>query len=312
MLTATVLPSSIHAQANSRRSIRVITLEAGSQTDTVARVFLPAIETRLGQDFFVENHGGAGGRIAARMVAHAHDGHTIGVGGANNLVMAALLGQDIGYDPARDFVYIAALARIPFAIAVRNELPVRNIAELAAHAKRAERELTFGSAGVGGSSHLAVAAVAHARFISLLHIPFRGSNLATNEVVAGRIDIVATDLSRLLPLAESRKLRIVALTGSTRDPRALDIATLSEQGLTGLYLDPWYGLYGPRNMEPELRERLTRAIAEASMDTGVRQRAKSAGIELLPPTRELLESLIASDMRRYTPLIGAIRAQQND
>lgn len=300
------------AQPVSRRSIRVIALEAGSQSDTVARIFLPAIEAHLGRDLFVENHGGAGGRIAARMVAHASDGHTVGVGGANNLVMATLLGQDTGYDTARDFTYIAALARVPFAIAVRSDLPVRTIADAVALAKRSERELTYGSAGVGGSSHLAMAAIAHLQSISLLHVPFRGSNLATNDVVAGRIDFVATDLARLLPFASAGKVRIIAVTGRARDPRVADIATLSEQGLAGLYLDPWYGLYGPRTIGEALRGELTRAVTRASSDGGVRQRASSAGMILLPPTSELFESLISSDMRRFAPLIGAIRANQRD
>jgi tripartite-type tricarboxylate transporter receptor subunit TctC len=312
ILGVTVVSATATAQASANRSIRVITLEAGSQTDTIARAFLPALESHLGQDLFVENHGGAGGRIAARMVAQASDGHTIGIGGANNLVLAALLGKEIGYDPARDFAYVAALARVPFAIAVRSELAVSNVAELLDRARRAERELTFGSAGVGGSSHLAIAALAHARSLSLLHIPFRGSNLATHEVAAGRVDMVATDLARLLPLAEAKKIRIIAVTGSARDPRVPEIATLSEQGLSGLYLDPWYGLYGPRGMPVELRERLTRAAAACSTDRGVLERTKAAGIALLPPTRQALESLILADTSRYKPLIAALRTQLVD
>jgi tripartite-type tricarboxylate transporter receptor subunit TctC len=293
------------ASANTAaRPIKIVVQEAGAQTDAVARVFLPAFAQHLKQDVYIENHGGAGGRIAARIVAQsAPDGLTIGFGGANNLVLAGLLERDIGYDPERDFTYIAALARVPYALAVRHGLEVTNLATLVNYARRHPGQLSFGSAGVGGSSHLTVAAIAQHYDIDLLHVPFRGSNLATIEMISDRLDIVATDIARLLPHANTGKLRVIAVTGASRSSYLPNVPTLEEQGLHGFFLEPWYGMYGPKGLPGKIVDHLTRATRLAFADAGVRSRAEGAGLELLTPTAVTLHSLIASDRRRYAPIV---------
>ncbi len=308
LLAATAAPFAMLPLAHGNsRAIRLIAQEPGAQTDTVARILLPALEAAMHQDIVIENHGGAGGRIAARTVAMAPpESLIVGLGGANNLVLAGLLGRDIGYDPAKDFSFICAVARVPFAIAVRASLPVANIDELVKQARSNPGKLTFGSAGVGGSSHLAVEAVAQHHHLNLLHIPFRGSSLATHEVVAERVDIVATDLHRLLPLLKSGKVRIIAVTGNTRSKLVPNIPTLHEQGLSGFYLDPWYGLYGPRTLEPSIAARWRIVMREAMSDTATQSRAEAANIELVPPTMETLARWIEADRARYRELARKI------
>ncbi len=289
------------------RAIRLIAQEPGSQTDTVARVLLPALEAAMRNEIVIENHGGAGGRIAARNVATAApDGMTVGLGGANNLVLAGLLGRDIGYDPAKDFSFISAVARIPFAIAVRASLPVNDLQECVKYARAHPGKVTFGSAGVGGSSHLAVEAVAQHFQLNLLHVPYRGSSLATNEVVAERIDIVATDLHRLLPLAKSGKVRIIAVTGQLRSKLTPQVATLHEQGLNGFYLDPWYGLYVARGLDAAIGSRWRAALGEAMADKATIARADATHMELVPPSAETLFRWIENDRTRYRELARKI------
>jgi tripartite-type tricarboxylate transporter receptor subunit TctC len=289
------------------RPIKIVVQEAGAQTDAVARVFAPALSQHLRQDIYIDNHGGAGGRIAARVVAQSvPDGLTIGFGGANNLVLAGLLERDIGYDIERDFTFVSALARVPYALAVRTSLDVVDLPSLVAYARKHPGKLNFGSAGVGGSSHLTVAAIAQHFDIDLVHVPFRGSNLATTEMIADRMDIVATDLARLLPHARERKLRIIAVTGSNRSRQIPAIATLDEQGLRGFFLEPWYGMYGPKGLAEATVERLTAAASFAVNDAAVKLRAESAGVELLPPSAALLRSLIASDRKRYAPIVDRL------
>jgi tripartite-type tricarboxylate transporter receptor subunit TctC len=305
LATASLSPrSAFAADAPRSRAIRLIALEAGAQTDTVARTYLPAFMQALGQDVFIENHGGAGGRIAARLVAQAlPNGLTVGIGGANNLVLASLLERDAGYDPATDFTYLCALARIPFAVAVRGALDVHDLPHLVAAARRHPGALNFGTAGAGGSSHLAVAAIAQHFGVDLLHVPFRSSALAMQEMVAGRIDVVATDLARLLPLARTDKVRIIGVTGARRSSAAPSIPTLAEQGFTGFHIDPWYGAYGPKQMDAAAARRLVDAFTSAHNDADVRRRAEGAGLELLPPNRETLKALVADDLRRYSALL---------
>jgi tripartite-type tricarboxylate transporter receptor subunit TctC len=270
----------------------------------VARTYLPAVAQALGQDVFIENHGGATGRIAARLVAQsAPNGLTVGVGGANNLVLAPLLERDAGYDPATDFTYLCALARMPFAVAVRGTLDVRDLAQMVAAARRQPGALNFGTAGAGGSSHLTVAAIAQHFGVDMLHVPFRSSGLATQEMVAGRVDVVATDLARLLPLARAEKVRIIGVTGVRRSGAAPSIPTLAEQGFTGFHIDPWYGAYAPKQIDPAVARRLVDAFASAHNDADVRRRAESAGLDLLAPNHETLKLLVADDLRRYSALL---------
>jgi tripartite-type tricarboxylate transporter receptor subunit TctC len=296
--------------AASARAIRLIAQEPGAQTDSIARLILPALTTAFKQDIVVENHGGAGGRIAARIVATANpDGETVGIGGANNLVLAGLLGRDIGYDPTRDFTHICAVARVPFAVAVRASLAIHSIDELVRHARANPGKLTFGSAGVGGSSHLAVEAIAQNFQLDLLHVPFRGSSLATHEVVAERIDLVATDLNRVLPLAKAGKLRLLAATGATRAKLAPALPTLHEQGLSGFYLDPWYGLYAPKRIDPAVAARWQAAMQEAFLDRATQTRAEAAGIELVQPQSGTLLTWIETDLNRFRTLARRLELQ---
>jgi len=310
-LAASALPLSLQraaAQGDSGRPLKLVAQEPGAQTDTVARVFAPALARALNQDVIIENHGGAGGRIAARMVAKATaDGNTIGFGGGNNLVLATLLDRDPGYDVDQDFRMLAGVARVPFAIGVRNELPVNDIEQLVTYARRHPGKLTYGSAGVGGSSHLTVAMIAHHHGVDMVHVPFRGSNLATTELIADRIDIVATDLSRLMPFARDGRLRIIAVTGNRRSTRWPQAATLHEQGMRGFYLEPWYGMYAPRSLGDARAEQLVSALTQAQLAGDTRERADAAGIEFLTPNRQTLVGLIASDRARYTPLVGALQ-----
>lgn len=295
---------SFGADVSRSRAIRLIALEIGGQSDMVARTYLPAVAQALGQDVFVENHGGATGRIAARLVAQsAPNGLTVGIGGANNLVLAPLLERDAGYDPATDFTYLCALARIPFAVAVRGGLEVRDLAQLVSAARRQPGALNFGSAGAGGSSHLTVAALAQHFGVDMLHVPFRSSGLATQEMVAGRIDVVATDLARLLPLALADKVRIIGVTGARRSSVAPTIPTLAEQGFTGFHIDPWYGAYAPKQLDPTIARRLVDAFTSAHLDAAVRRRAESAGLELLTPNQETLKALVSDDLRRYSAML---------
>jgi tripartite-type tricarboxylate transporter receptor subunit TctC len=294
----------------SARAVRLIAQEPGAQTDSIARLLLPTLSAALKQDIVVENHGGAGGRIAARIVATAApDGETIGIGGANNLVLAGLLGRDIGYDPTRDFTHICAVARVPFAVAVRASLEIHSVDALVRHARANPGKLTFGSAGVGGSSHLAIEAIAQHFQLDLLHVPFRGSSLATHEVIAERIDLVATDLNRVLPLAKAGKLRLLAATGATRAKLAPGLPTLHEQGLGGFYLDPWYGLYAPKRIDQALAARWQAAMQEAFLDRATQTRAEAAGIELVQPQSGTLLTWIETDLNRFRTLARRLELQ---
>jgi len=184
------------------RPIRVLAGEAGAQSDTMARVLAPVLAATLGQPVVVENRSGAGGTIAAlRTVQSRPDGYTLLLGGANNVVLGPLVRRDLAYDPSRDLVPLGGVGRAPYGVAVAKHVDAADLAGFVAYARARPGELAFGSSGVGSSSHAALALLASRAGLSLLHVPYRGSPLALNDLVAGRIDVFACDLSLLLPYA---------------------------------------------------------------------------------------------------------------
>jgi len=283
---ATWLPS---AFAQSGKNIRLLALEPAAQSDMVARSLQDGLAAALDARVIVENYGGAGGRIAAQMALRSEpDGYTLLVGGANNMVMSPLLSRQAGYEPLRDFVAIAPLATVPFALAASKHLGVSDLAGLISAARSAPQSLSGGSAGLGGSAHIALEVLFQQLSLPLLHVPFRGTASATQEVLAGRLDLVVTDLPRLLPLARDGQLRIVGVTGLNRSPLAPEIPTLAEQGASGFRVEPWYALFCRSGVAQSRIETITRAINRVTTEPAFFGHLKRMGFE---PWRDSVESV---------------------
>ncbi len=257
--------SAAPAFAQAARTVRLLVLQAGGPSDLLARALAPALSEALGESVVIENRGGAGGSIAAQMTLRGEpDGRTLLVGGANNMVMAPLLSRSADYDPHRDFVVVSPLATVPYALAASPHLGASDLAGLAAAVRSAKQPLSAGSGGVGGSSHVAAEILFQRLAQPYLHVPYKGALLAMQEMVAGRIDLVATDLPVLLPLAREGRLRILGVTGLRRSALAPDIRTLAEQGLTEFRIEPWYALF----CRTEVARARVQALAAAARRVG--------------------------------------------
>jgi tripartite-type tricarboxylate transporter receptor subunit TctC len=294
------------AQPYPDRPIHIVVLEAGAQSDVMARTLAPLLTRMLGQPIVVENRTGAGGTIAAQSVAHARpDGFTLLIGGINNVVLAPLLRTDLGYAPATDLRPLGGIARVPYGIAVSPRIPVRSLPELIAYARAHPGALSFGSSGTGSSSQLAIELLKSRAAIDMVHVPYRGSVAAMPDLIGGRIDVFACDLAAQLPLAKAGSIRIVAVTGPRRAEAAPHIPTVAEQSLPGYAVGPWYGLFAPAAIPNEIADVLSRALAEALRSDEVRQRFAAQGYEPMPISGDALRAFAVSETDKYGGLIEA-------
>jgi tripartite-type tricarboxylate transporter receptor subunit TctC len=297
------LSPAARAQGYPERPIHVVVV---AQSATMMRALEPLLTRSLGTPIVIETIGGAGGTIAAQRVAQTRpDGYTLLVAGLNNIVLAPLLRSHPGYDPATDLKPLGGIASVPYGIAVGRGIPAENLRELIAYARAHPGELSFASGGAGSSSHLAIELLKSRAGIDMLHVPYRGTPLALPDLIAGRIDVVASDLAELLPHARAGEIRLVAVGGRQRAKTAPDVPTVAEQGLPGFAVEPWYGLYAPAGIPEEAAERLSSALAEALESEEVRRSFADMGREPMPLAPQALEAFAVSESAKYAALIDA-------
>jgi tripartite-type tricarboxylate transporter receptor subunit TctC len=285
----------------------VVAVAPGGPNDVIARAFADVLSDIVKQPVIVENYAGAGGTIGATIVAKTTpDGYTLLVGGAFNLALAPSRHASLAYDPLKDFTALGAIARVPYALAVRSDVPARTLPELIAYARARPGVLSYGSSGVGSNSSLAVELLKSMAEIDILHVPYKGSAPAVTATLGGQIDMVCVDLALLAPHARTGKLRLVASTGVRRAAMAPDLPTAAEQGLPDLVLEPWFGLVAPAGIPVEARETLAAALAQAVRMPVLRERLQQRGYEVIIDTPDSFGALIRSDIGKYARLVEKI------
>ena len=306
---AALATNAVLAQAYPSRAIKlVVPLAPGAQIDWIARTFAEALSAVVKQPVVIENHAGAAGTIGANLVAKAPpDGYTLLVGGAFNLSLAPALLREIPYDPVKDFAPIGALARVPYALAVRSGVPAKSLQELIAYARANPGRLSYGSSGVGSNSSLAIEVLKASAGLDILHVPYKGSAPAAMAAVAGDVDMVCMDLALVAPHAKAGSLRLVALAGSKRSAMAPELPPAAEQGVPALAFEPWYGLVAPAAISDETRERLATALNRVVRAPEWQRRLEQKGYEVIVDTPESFGTLIRDDVERYARVIEAAK-----
>ena len=239
----------------------VVPSPAGSTTDALARLVAEQLGQSWGKPVIVENNA-RGLNAGAEQVARAQpDGHTLLVSPPLPLTVAHLLYKEIGYQPDK-FVPVSLLAKIANVLAVRRDLPARSVHELVAYGKANPGKLTYASQGAGSTAHLSGAQLEIRAGIKMVHVPYRGSAPALNDLIAGHIDMFFDTLTTSVPLHQADKIRIMAVAGSERAPALPDVPTIAEQGLPGFRSITWFAMAGPPSMPPALAARINRDVVE--------------------------------------------------
>lgn len=240
----------------------VVPFAAGGMTDVLARQLARKMQEELKQPAVVDNRVGAGGIIGAERVAKSRpDGHTLLITTTAHVVNPAITKQ-LPYDTEKDFVPVALLARTPNVLVVHPSVPAKNLQELIAFAKKSGG-VSYGSSGTGGTTHLSGELLAARTGAPFLHVPYKGTALAVNDVLGGQIQAAFVDALTAVKYVESQKLRAIGVSTAQRNPSLPDVPTIAEQGVPGYETEIWIGLYAPRGTPSAIVQQLNRIAVGA-------------------------------------------------
>ena len=274
----------------------VVPFAAGGNTDGIGRSIAQWLSDRLGQQFVVENRGGAGGAIAAEMVAKAPaDGYTLFVAALPQIAIIPAISQT-RYDPVKDFTPISVVGTNPFVLAVNKDVPVKNVPEFIDYVRKAPQPLSYASAGIGSLNHLSMALFLKLAGIDMIHVPYKGNAPAMSDVVAGHVPAIFTNLSDALPQAAAGTIRLIGVSGETRAPQVPDVPTVAEQGFPTFKTRTWNALMAPAKTDPAIIARVAREVAAAAKDPGFAERLNHLGVDPLGNSPTEFAALIAADI----------------
>src|SRR4029079_3686503 len=223
----------------------IVPFAAGGAVGAVARVLSAPLAASLGQAVVIDNRGGAGGIIGMDAVAKSPaDGYTLLLAHSGLTYMPGLY-RKLPFDPVKDFDGIITAVSGSYVLAVSAEAPFKTLAELIAYAKAHPGQLTYGSAGIGSTLHLAAEFFKRAAGIDILHVPYKGAAQATTDLVGGQVQMMFGPVVAVLPLAQAGKIRALAVTSATRSALAPELPTMIESGVPGFEVTGWYGLAAP-------------------------------------------------------------------
>lgn len=283
----------------------IVPFAAGSATDSVARLFAEKMRDALGQPVVVENRAGAGGMIGAEAVARAApDGQTLLFGTNSTNAAANALFRRVPFDMARDFVAISTLSTVPLLVAVPAGSPHRTLADLIAAAKARPEAVSFASGSA--SQRVSAEMLASMAGVRMLHVPYRSSPNAVQDLIAGRVDLFVADQAVILPGVQGGQLRALGVTTKERSPQLPDLPSVSEQGLPDYEIFAWFVLCAPAATPARTVARLNEAVRRAAADPGLRDRLEGAlGMALKVGSPEEAAAFVRSETVKWT---NAIRA----
>ncbi len=251
----------------------------GGPIDTLARILADGLGKRYGQVALVDNAPGAAGNIGMDKVKKAKpDGHTLLVIPAGNLTINPTLMPKFPFNVDKDFVPVAMLAKTPNVLVTHPGTGLKTVADLIKAAKAKPDSLSYASPGIGSGLHLAGELFKDQAKVEMLHVAYKGTPPALNDVLGGTVPLMFSNLPTVLPHLKSGKLVALAVTDSTRTPTAPDIPTMAEAGVPGIVVPSWYGLMAPAGTPADVAEQLARDAQDILAQPAVREQLKAQGM----------------------------------
>jgi tripartite-type tricarboxylate transporter receptor subunit TctC len=292
------------AQYPSRPVRFIVPSSAGGGTDIIARALAQKLAEAFGQPFVVENRPGAGQMIGLELAAKAApDGHTL-VMAASTLALNAVMYKKVPYDALRDFAPIMQAATVPNVLVVHPSLPVKSLAELLAHARQHPGKLSYASAGIGTSPHMAIELLASMAGVEMVHIPYKGTGPGITDLLGGQVALMAPNVLTALPHIKAGKLRALGVTSAVRSEALPETPAIGEF-LPGYEAAQWYGVLAPAGTPPDIVARLYAELVKALLHEEVKVRLAADGAEPVGSSPAEFSAFIRREIAKWTRVARA-------
>ena len=291
-------------QGYPNKAIRfVLPVTPGGGTDIIARLVGQKLSAQIGQQIIIDNRGGAGGNIAAELVAKAApDGYTLIVVTASHATNVSLY-RRLNYDPVKDFAPITQLTSQPYIFVVNPSVPVKTVKEFIAIAKSRKGGVTYASSGSGLLGHLGMELLKTLGGFEGVHVPYKGAGPAMIDTIAGQVDAFFPTMISGLPHVKDGKVRAIAVTTLRRSSLLPSVPTIAEQGFPGYEVNGWYGLLAPAGTPKEIIATLYSEVTKVLKLPEVKERMAGDGADPVGNTPEQFASYIQSEIGKWSKVI---------
>lgn len=303
--TTLVLTSQVGAQTYPERPIKILQgFAPGGNADAIARAVGQEMSKGLGQPIVVEAQAGAGGTIAATSVSKAKpDGYTLLLATGGHAVAGALY-NNLAYRTVQDFEMVSTITYFPFLIVVPANSKFANLSALLAAAKANPEQISYGTAGIGSTHHLAGELLASMSKTQMLHVPYKGDAGSLTALLAGDIPMIIAPPTAVMANIKAGKLRALAATGPQRWPVLPDVPTVAEQGVTGYDVRSWAGLMAPATTPNAVVDRLNAEVQKALLVPAVKTRLEEMGGEAKGSTPDEMKAMVASQTQKWIQVVA--------
>jgi tripartite-type tricarboxylate transporter receptor subunit TctC len=300
------LASGSQAQTSSYpdRQIKIISpFATGGIADTFSRVIAQGLSESWGQPVIVENKTGGGGNIGSDFVAKAApDGYTLVMGNIGSHAVNPYLMKNMPYDPLRDFQPVAYVLDAEGLLVVSPDVPSKSVPELIAYIKANPGKISYGSGGVGTTSHLAGELFKSLAKVDMTHIPYKGNAPAITDLIGGQTQVMFATMPTVLPYVKSGKLKALAVIGGTRSPSLPDVPTVSET-LPGFDVSNWIGIFAPNGTPPSIVSKLNTEIVKVMQQPNVQKRLDTEGAKFKVMTPEAFGAFQKNEAQKWAKTI---------
>ena len=310
------VPGSAGAQDfPSRPMTMVVPFAAGGPTDVLGRVLAARMSEILGQQVVVENVGGAGGQTGSKRVADAKpDGYTFVLGTVGTHAQSQTLSKKPLYNSAEDFTPVALIAEVPIALIARKDFPANNLKEFVEYSKKNASKMQFGSAGAGSATHLGCVVANMVMGTDIVHVPYKGTGPAMQDLQGGRIDFLCEIISTAKPQVDGGTVKAIAIMTKERSPALPNLPTAEEQGTKGMEAYTWNAIFLPKGTPEPIVKKLADAANQAMETPAVKEKLAGLGAMIVAPDRRspaYLQKFVKDEIAKWREPILKSGAQTN-
>jgi len=301
----TAAPASAQGSFLQKPITLVVPFGAGGALDLIARVLADGLRNELGQPVLVDNKPGASGLLAMRQAASAApDGLTIILSSESNHILLPLLDASFPLDVTKDFVPVSLSGQFQHTLIVKKELPVATVQDLVSYLRANPGKLSFGSSGVGTQAHIAGEYLSQLTQSKMVHVPYRSSPAALNDLLAGNLDINFQSMPAVRSYVDSPRLKMLAVLSQKRLDELPNLPTMVEAGFPDFQLSSWMGVFGPAGLPDDIRQKLAEALVKVGKNPELQARIRGAGIEPVGSDAATFAQFVDTEQNKWKTFIG--------